>query len=203
VPSKNETIKMNWDEVDVLVPPGLYTFGVVSAIPSVRNNTHTISAQFEIVECSSPNAKEVGNCVVETFIFDQAHGFRVKNFAAQTGVELPTVLNGKTINLFADSLLGVVVRATVVVKDFKGKERSYIDRYPLDVRKKSGQPAQKATPSTAGPVSVGLTVCLKSGGPTMTVLSSTDENVTCGWLSKAGAYSSATFPHAALMEAPK
>jgi hypothetical protein len=113
---------INWDHVDVPVPPGSYDVVCSSAeFRPTKPDAHgkqkpMIVAQFTIEGCANSDDAEqaMGRTLFANFVFTEQGAFLIKRLAKATGIELPTVVNKPVLEELATQLLeqkvGVVVK---------------------------------------------------------------------------------------------
>ncbi len=121
---------LNWDAVGSPVPLGDYDVEVVKAqYKPTSAGKHMCKVQFKIESAyERANEKAKDRLVLENFVFTQEDGFRVKDFAEVTGVELPAIVNRQVIEEWAASIVGIKVGINVKHREWQGSVQAGVDK---------------------------------------------------------------------------
>lgn len=130
--------QINWDQVGGVVPIGTYDLIVEAAeYKPTKQKKHMAAVRLRVEAAhETANAEtSINKSIFENFVFTMAAGFRVKEFAAAAGIELPKTVNKLVIEEWCQMIVGVRVTANVGQRpDLDGNQRANIKKFlPLDL----------------------------------------------------------------------
>lgn len=123
--------QVNWGSVGLVVAKGRYDVELVQAdYKPTSEGKHMLSVQFVITDVHDANNSEFKEKrLFDNFVFTQAGGFKVKDFAAATGIELPTTVTRGVLEEWAGTVLGARATVDVAHRQWEGKNRPDIKTY--------------------------------------------------------------------------
>jgi len=158
--------KLNWDNVSVegrkAPPEGLYEGKVVKIEPKLaKSGASMLEVRVELIGASDQALRDegVGTTVYDNWVFTEAGGFRIKNFALVAGIDLPDSDSYDDVIAFGEGAINRTLPVMIKHETYQGKLKGRIDYYgdepPKDEQNGAskrggsgrGKPAQQAARS--------------------------------------------------------
>lgn len=147
--------EINWDAVGVPIPVGRFDFELVKwEFKPTSEGKPMVNVQATVKAVHNADHEEnIGRSVFENFVFTQAGGFRVKQFAKAIGFELPRVINKEVLDQLGESMLGQQFTADITHRVWQGEPRGQISKYyplggPTDQVPEADEQQQQSKPAT-------------------------------------------------------